>query len=747
MSWQDCWLLDADINRSKDCLVLWVKDGGRTDALDYEFYPSLFVSSPCLQSCGDQKYLLTAVSSHPAVREVSLVYRFVSVYDSSRRPVIRVRTTPLSVPSLARDLRRLPGATVFHADIDPVQQFFIGHDVFPFGRVRIYREGPVARAVQCLDRREDTEYTVPPLTTVHLAVCTRGEHLVPHRDDPVECIALRQRDRVYRVQCPDERDTLLSFQDTFDRIDPDVVITRGGDGFLFPHLAHRARAHGIDLVLSRDGSPLSVRAPRPQSFWQYNHVAYRPGPPVLLNGRIHVDEETSLYYSPQGIEGIVEASRIALIRPQQAARMSIGGVNAAIQTYTAYKLDILVPPVGRNPESLKSVSSLSAADRGGLVLQPSPDVYEDVVECDFASMYPTLMLTRNISPETICMGHECPYDQRSCVEVPGLGLKVCRQRRGIIPEALRLVIAKRDAFKRLVTEGRDADRYGRMQHTLKGVLVSCFGYLGFRNARFGRAEAHAAVTAIGRDVLLRAKDIAEDMGFEVIHGIVDSIWLRHADGPDVHLVEEFCELVTGEVDIPMRSNGIYDWMVIPSLRSRPRLAPINRYYGLFYNGSIKARGLALRRRDTCTYVYDCQMAVLRTLARGHGRRGFLKMLPQAREVCQTFIDRLYERDVDIRDLVVHERLSRSPGEHRVLSPAAVAAQQLAAHGMHLHAGQVVDYIVVEPGVTRQTGRVLALPLVVPSTRYDPDAYARMCLRAFEELVPAHYLHLAVTHGQ
>jgi DNA polymerase-2 len=58
------------------------------------------------------------------------------------------------------------------------------------------------------------------------------------------------------------------------------------------------------------------------------------------------------------------------------------------------------------------------------------------------------------------------------------------------------------------------------------MLVTCFGYLGYRNARFGRIEAHEAVTAFGREKLLQAKEICEEEGFELLHAITDSLWIR-----------------------------------------------------------------------------------------------------------------------------------------------------------------------------------------------------------------------------
>ena len=68
------------------------------------------------------------------------------------------------------------------------------------------------------------------------------------------------------------------------------------------------------------------------------------------------------------------------------------------------------------------------------------------------------------------------------------------------------------------------------QNALKWILVTCFGYLGYKNARFGRIEAHEAVTAYGRDKLLTAKEICEDVGYEVLHGLTDCVWIRKALG-------------------------------------------------------------------------------------------------------------------------------------------------------------------------------------------------------------------------
>ena len=82
--------------------------------------------------------------------------------------------------------------------------------------------------------------------------------------------------------------------------------------------------------------------------------------------------------------------------------------------------------------------------------------------------------------------------------------------------------------------------YKERQTALKWMLVTCFGYLGYKNARFGRIEAHEAVTAHGRDKLLTAKEISEAAGYTVLHGLTDCLWLKK----------------TGETDTGWRENGL-----------------------------------------------------------------------------------------------------------------------------------------------------------------------------------------------
>ncbi len=65
---------------------------------------------------------------------------------------------------------------------------------------------------------------------------------------------------------------------------------------------------------------------------------------------------------------------------------------------------------------------------------------------------------------------------------------------------------------------------------LKWLLVCCFGYTGYKNARFGKIEAHEAINAMAREKLLVAKEAAEQRGFRVLHALVDSIYVQKDGG-------------------------------------------------------------------------------------------------------------------------------------------------------------------------------------------------------------------------
>ncbi|NVM31027.1 MAG: hypothetical protein HWN65_19455 [Candidatus Helarchaeota archaeon] len=426
---------------------------------------------------------------------------------------------------------------------------------------------------------------------------------------------------------------------------------------------------------------------------------------------------------------MIEVARVTLSPLQKVSRITIGQAMTSMQFYKAHQMDILIPQSKTNTaEYFKSGQKILASDRGGFIYSPIVGFYEDVAECDFSSMYPTIMLTRNISPETVlCSCQDSPH------RVPGLGYNVCDKRLGLVPQALELVLTKRSAYKKLAKHGPDKARYSSIEKALKWILVTCFGYTGYRNARFGRIEAHESVTAWARKILLEAAHIAEEFNLEIIHGIVDSLWLKGSPLDETY--EKFCEAVTAATDIEMQHKGIYKWVVFLPTKAFPTVGALTHYYGVFRNGKIKVRGLELRRHDTPLLIKKAQDEILGCLAKANNWVQFQKSLPKARTILRRYIDGVMQWDVDPTDLLITMRVSRRPEEYKNHSRQAIAAWQCKRLGMELQPGQMVQYLITNAKSKRPQERVLVAQLLDRTDRpYDRKAYRELLERMFENIL-------------
>jgi len=232
---------------------------------------------------------------------------------------------------------------------------------------------------------------------------------------------------------------------------------------------------------------------------------------------------------------------------------------------------------------------------------------------------------------------------------------------------------------------------------LKWLLVTCFGYLGYKNARFGRIEAHQAVTAYGREALMRAKEAAEDMGYEVIQLYVDGLWVQHPDKTRADDINPLLLEIQERTGLPISLDGIYRWVVFVGSRQNKKRPVANRYFGVFQDGSIKVRGIDARRRDSTPFVAEAQMHLLELLA---GKEDPQDALPEAVEFLKERLRALRNGRVRLPDLLVRQRLGRKLEAYRTPSPAARAVMQLKAAGKEMRPGQRVPffYTLGKPGV-------------------------------------------------
>src|SRR6185312_12293409 len=305
---------------------------------------------------------------------------------------------------------------------------------------------------------------------------------------------------------------------------------------------------------------------------------FKPSATKLL-GRIHIDTDNSFVLNESGLQGLYELARICRLPLHSASRASIGKCMSSLQFYNAMRNNILIPWKPTLVEHPKSLGDLLIADRGGLIFEPIIGAHEKVAELDFVSLYPTIMFKKNISAETVI----CNCCSHSKLRIPELlNYHICEKRRGIVPLSLEILLKKRAYYKDKRNSATDPELkniYDARQTALKWVLVTSFGYLGFNNAKFGRIDAHIAVCAFDRQIMLQTAKIAERLGFRVLHGIVDSIWIKkeeHKNNDDdgnkltVDKMKtkendkadylQLKEVIEQQTDFKVSFEGIYKWI-------------------------------------------------------------------------------------------------------------------------------------------------------------------------------------------
>src|SRR5258708_1453379 len=517
----------------------------------------------------------------------------------------------------------------------------------------------------------------------------------------------------------------IQFAGLLKRHDPDVIPSEWCDSTILPWLRQQADRLRSSLPLNRDESA-AVQQSRGRSYTSYGRILFKASS-ITLFGRIHVDKQNSFISEKCDFAGLWELARLTKLPIQYAARTTTGTGISYMQMELAHRDGVLIPDQKAEPEDPKRPDELLVADRGGLVFVPKLGLTPNVAELDFVSQFPSIMAQFNISPETV----NCPCCP-DAPRIPELGYRICQKRGGITSRVVERLIAKRCELKNLLkTSAPDTALRMKLQRdSMKWLLVCCFGYTGYKNARFGKIEAHEAINAVARETLLVAKEIAEADGFELIHALVDSlyVWKEGATREDY---ERLSQEIEDRTRLPLAIESVYRYVVFLPSKQYADVPVPNRFFAVGEDGELKVRGLECRRRDTPPLLGRMQHEVLAILAEAHDYESYLQKLEVARGVFANYQDRLANGEVDIRDLVVSKRITREPRDYQKAGVTAIAAQQLFGSGVKLRPGQNIDYVITNAEAHVPNDRVRAYALWEGWFGYDRKKYPAMWREAFQ----------------
>ncbi|QSG01681.1 type B DNA-directed DNA polymerase [Natranaeroarchaeum sulfidigenes] len=522
-------------------------------------------------------------------------------------------------------------------------------------------------------------------------------------------------------------DILTGVRANIETRDPDVLVCSTSE--IIPTLYEMATVASIDeFTLSRWPGVDYQQLASQSTYSSYGQVGHSPAR-YNVPGRAIIDESNTFFYGETNLDGVLDLVSRSKKPVQELAWASIGNVLTAIQICEAHDRGVLVPWNSWRHEFHKPMGTLHDADRGGFIFAPEVGLHENVHELDFSSLYPNIICTRNVSPDVIRC--DCHSDRE---DVPELGYSIC-DTRGYLVDVLEPIIGARDDIKTAIDrenhrDDPDEDRLAELEGrsgALKWILVACFGYQGFSNAKFGRIECHEAINAFAREILLEAKERLEAGGWRVVHGIVDSIWVTpdsDVDDDEREALETVAANITEAVEIRLEHEAQYDWVAFVPQRESDAGA-LTRYFGnVAGEDEFKIRGLEARQRSTPPFIKEVQRDCLDRLAGTRSPDAVLRRLERA-------IEALHNGEVAVERLVERNRVSK-PLEGYTQNTQNVAALKRARdHGLAVHPGQDVEYVVVDDEKTSRD-RVSLVHEDVET--YDASYYEKQLVRAVESVL-------------
>jgi len=461
------WLFDLYPKPGR--MVLWLKKH------DGECIRLVDDWTPRIRVAGNFTDLLD-LAARPELRErCCFIEMFERPNDPSRSKVLEIAvSSDREATALAQKVQQLAAYgskyRPYDVDISSSQRYLYEKGLFPLANVEVdSHDGLIVWRL--LDSSDSTDYEVPPFRIAELTVSTGTSNQIPSMNDPIDAITITMDAEERRIDSGSEVDKLLELVEVFNKFDPDIIRTDGGDSFIFPYLTQRAKEHNMlhKLALGRERAPLRVFEVTGRSYFSYGRIYYR-NTAARLMGRLHLDYSNSFIDADCGLEGLIEVARTCIIPLQRASCSTIGTSMSSLQIYHAMKRGVLIPWSKSRSEDFKDGNHLLLADRGGFVYEPKFGIHDWVGEVDFASLYPTIMLKKNLSGETV--NCECCLDSPN--RVPEVGFHVCRRREGIVPASLEVLLEKRAKYKRWRNEAKDPPtrtRYDQRQAALKWILV------------------------------------------------------------------------------------------------------------------------------------------------------------------------------------------------------------------------------------------------------------------------------------
>jgi len=372
-----------------------------------------------------------------------------------------------------------------------------------------------------------------------------------------------------------EEDMLKRFVEIIDEENPDILVGYNSDNFDLPYIKKRADKLNVDLNLAVDGS--SVK------FIKRGFTSAG-----IIMGRVHVDlyllvrqymrldrytlenvyeelfnikkvdiqgdkiyqfwdsdaeELEQLFeYSMADADSTVEiGDKITPLTIAQSrlvgqplfdiARMTTGQMIEWYLMLKAYEKNNVIPNKPTNMQLNQRQHTKKV--EGGYVKEPEKGLFEHIAYLDFKSLYPSIIIAQNISPDTFTDG--VGYSEDEYYTCPENGYKFLKKPKGFIPSIIGHILDERQRIKKLMKEETVPEQkkaYDFEQQGLKRLANSMYGVYGYSRFRWYKKECGASITAWGRQYIQDAMEKSKEYGFKPIYADTDGFYATFIEDLD-----------------------------------------------------------------------------------------------------------------------------------------------------------------------------------------------------------------------
>lgn len=192
--------------------------------------------------------------------------------------------------------------------------------------------------------------------------------------------------------------------------------------------------------------------------------------------------------------------------------------SAVIDTMIIKRYDNYVFPSKKDEEDLEYNEF-----EGGYVFNPPKGIFENVISVDFAAMYPSIILSFNISPDT-------KTDVNPDYRIDDVGFKA--EPPGIFTETIKFLYDERLRLKNELKNVKDVNsieylNLDTIQLAYKSILNSFYGVMAYRKFRLYDIDVAKSITSMGRKLIKVLKSEIERLDYgQIVYGDTDSIFIQ-----------------------------------------------------------------------------------------------------------------------------------------------------------------------------------------------------------------------------